>query len=721
MTAMQPLGIHLHERLKAEPDRVVATYVALDGSARDVAAATLAAHANAVARALRQLGLGPRALVAIVHRSGPWLHAAWIGALWAGHVPTMIAPPSPRMEARKYAEGFCGMVGALGIDAVVLDQATRAALGALMPAGTPAIVTDSLQPDDGAPEVATMAGLDDEVAVQHTSGTTGLQKAVGFTSRQVHVHAAALLGRLQATPADVVVSWLPLYHDMGFIACFVTPLISGMRIVEMSPFDWVQRPALLLDAIDSAGGTLCWLPNFAFKVLSEERLLTVAAEQGRSWRLGGVRAFVSCSEPVMAEAIGRFVERLAPFGVRRHQVLASYAMAEAIFGVTQNAIGAPVVAHLSRAALEREGRAVPHERNDTKEPHPEERPGPRLDSGEVTFALWSTTEWVPRRRVSSGIECSPSFETAARRPPQDEDFVGPSTSHNAYGAVAGMSGAEDVIELVSCGTALPTIAIEVRDAGGRVLGDGAIGQIHIAGPHVFAGYRRQPERDAPERDVPVVDVPVVDVPVVDAPVVDAPVVDVPVVDVPAVDAPVVDAPVVDVPVVDAPVVDAAVVDTSVIDDRGFYATGDLGFLIDGELYVTGRLKDLIIIRGRNYYPQDIEALVGAVAGVVPGRVAAFGIPDAASGTEQLVILMEIADGEAPGKVALAVRRAIAQSLDTTAGDVRVVPPRALVKSTAGKVSRAENRRRYLEAASRETGGHETGNPERGNLGTRGAG
>ena len=610
MTAMQPLGVHLRDRLAAEPDRVVATYVAPDGSARDVSAAGLAAHASAVARSLRQLGLGPRALVAIVHRSGPWLHAAWIGALWAGHVPTMIAPPSPRMEARKYAEGFCGMVGALGIDAVVLDQATRAALGALMPAGTPAIVTDALQPHDGAPEVATMAGLDDEVAVQHTSGTTGLQKAVGFTSRQIHVHASALLQRLQATPADVVVSWLPLYHDMGFVACFVTPLISGMRIVEMSPFDWVQRPAMLLDAIDSQGGTLCWLPNFAFKVLSEERLLEVAAEQGQSWRLGGARAFISCSEPVMAEAIARFVDRLAPFGVRRHQVLASYAMAEAIFGVTQNAIGAPVVARVSRAALEREGRAVRALASDQ--------------------GGWG-------RATGGGV----SSATSGAPPAEDHEPC-----------------ADDVIELVSCGSALPTIAIEVRDAAGRGLDDGTVGQIHIAGPHVFAGYRHQPERDAS----------------------------------------VVDASLVDAPVIDAPVVDAPVADASVIDDRGFFATGDLGFRLDGELYVTGRLKDLIIIRGRNYYPQDIEALVGAVAGVVPGRVAAFGIPDAASGTEQLVILMEIADGEVPGKVALAVRRAIAQSLDTTAGDVRVVPPRPLVKSTSGKVSRAENRRRYLETS-----------------------
>ena len=553
---MQPLGLHLLERLIGAPDRVVATYVALDGSARDVTAGQLAAHANAVALELRRLGLAERALVAIVHGSGPWLHAAWVGALWAGHVPTMIAPPSPRMEARKYAEGFSGMVGHLGIDAVVLDRATRAALGELMPAGTPFLTTDALQPATGTPSIPAL-GLDDEVAVQHTSGTTGLQKAVGFSSRQVHIHAGALLERLRATPSDVVVSWLPLYHDMGFIACFVTPLISGMRIVEMSPFDWVQRPALMFDAIDGQGGTLCWLPNFAFKVLSEQRLLALAAEQGRTWRLAGMRAFIGCSEPVMAEAVAQFAARLAPFGVRRQQVLASYAMAEAIFGVTQDAIGAPRVAHVSRQALERDGRAV-----------------------------------------------------------------------------RGASGGEGVIELVSCGTALPTVSIEVRDGAGRMLGDGEVGQIHIAGPHVFTGYRRLAELNA-----------------------------------------------------------------SVIDDRGYYATGDLGFVLDGELFVTGRLKDLIIIRGRNYYPQDVEALVGEVAGVVPGRVVAFGIPDAVTGTEKLIILMEIEESQTPGKIVLAVRRGIAQSLDCTAGDVRVVPPRALVKSTSGKISRAENRRRYLETAA----------------------
>ena len=551
---MQPVGLHLLERLTRTPDKTVATYVALDGSARDVRAGDLAALANAVRFELQRLDLGPRSLVAIVHRTGPWLHAAWIGTVWAGHVPTMVAPPSPRMEARKYAEGFAGMIGHLGIDAVVLDEATRESLGALMPAGTPWLATDHLQPAPGTPIECAAAAVDEQIAVQHTSGTTGLQKAIGFTSRQIHVHAEALLGRLQATERDVVVSWLPLYHDMGFIACFITPLMSGMRIVEMSPFDWVQRPSLLFDSIDTQGGTLCWLPNFAFKVLSDERLLKAAADRGKPWRLDGVRAFISCSEPVMAEAIDQFTGGLASFGVRRDQVLASYAMAEAIFGVTQNEIGAPRVAHVSRLSLERDGKAVLADRD-----------------------------------------------------------------------------ADGVVELISCGRALPTISIEIRGKSGEKRSEGGIGQIHIAGPHVFGGYRRSAGTGADD-----------------------------------------------------------------FDPHGYYATGDLGFVLDGELFVTGRLKDLIIIRGRNYHPQDVEALVGEVDGVVAGRVVAFGIPDAETGTEKLVILLETEEGQSTSKIILAVRRSIAQSLDCTAGDVRVVPPRSLVKSTSGKIARTENRQRYLQ-------------------------
>jgi acyl-CoA synthetase (AMP-forming)/AMP-acid ligase II len=106
---------------------------------------------------------------------------------------------------------------------------------------------------------------------------------------------------------------------------------------------------------------------------------------------------------------------------------------------------------------------------------------------------------------------------------------------------------------------------------------------------------------------------------------------------------------------------------------------------------------LIIIRGRNYYPHDIEELVGEVEGINPGRVVAFGVPDETSGTERLVVMLELLEGceDRRGQIALAVRCHVAQSLDCVVGDLQIVPPRTLVKSTSGKLARADNRHRYL--------------------------
>jgi fatty-acyl-CoA synthase len=543
-----------HDQLYGEPNQIVATYVSLDGSSRSVGAAELSAAAGAVVSQIEALDLGPRSLIGLVHRSGMWLHAAWLGTIWAGQVPTIVAPPSPRMEPRKYTDGLSSIMSHLGIQAIIIDGATRKLLREHLPSHIPVVVTDALVPISGHLSAPKLIDVDTEVVVQHTSGTTGAQKAIGFTSRQIMTHAHAFAQRLPQYDDDVLVSWLPLYHDMGFIACFVNALICGTRIVEMSPFDWVQRPGLLFDAITEHGGTLSWLPNFAFKVLSEERLLGLAAQSDRKWRLGGVRAFISCSEPVSASAIHQFVTRLAPFGVRREQVIASYAMAENLFAVTQNEVG------------------VPHER------------------------------WFDRAALEQG---------------------------RAVSVKAGVAGA---ISLVSNGRPLSTTFVEVRDNSGQVLPDDIIGQIHVAGSHLFRGYRRQPKLTA-----------------------------------------------------------------EIIDCRGFYATGDLGFVNGGEVYVTGRSKDLIIIRGRNYYPHDIEELVGKVEGVNPGRVVAFGVPDEASGTERLVIMVELLEGyeDRRGQIALAVRQQIAQSLDCTVGDLQIVPPRTLVKSTSGKLARSDNRHRYL--------------------------
>ncbi|MFJ8313914.1 fatty acyl-AMP ligase [Streptomyces sp. NPDC094147] len=136
-------------------------------------------------------------------------------------------------------------------------------------------------------------------------------------------------------------------------------------------------------------------------------------------------------------------------------------------------------------------------------------------------------------------------------------------------------------------------------------------------------------------------------------------------------------------------------------DETHLRTGDLGFLHDGELYVTGRIKDVLIRNGRNYYPQDIELSAEAAApGLHPNCAAAFSVDDGAE--ERLVVLVE-ADGRvlrAPGEQALRrrVRAAIRENHRLEADVVLVVRRGALSKTSSGKVQRRACRQRYEDGA-----------------------
>ncbi len=166
---------------------------------------------------------------------------------------------------------------------------------------------------------------------------------------QVELYAA----RLGMSEADHVVSWLPLYHDMGLIACTVMPLVLGQTVTCLDPFQWVARPASLLDALQRYDGQFTWMPNFAFEHLVRGVPDDYAGDLSR------VRAFINCSEPCKAETFERFAMRFAPLGVRPHQLQVCYAMAETVFAVSQTAAGeAPRALRVDVDRLHREGIAA---------------------------------------------------------------------------------------------------------------------------------------------------------------------------------------------------------------------------------------------------------------------------------------------------------------------------------------------------------------------------
>ena len=139
--------------------------------------------------------------------------------------------------------------------------------------------------------------------------------------------------------------------------------------------------------------------------------------------------------------------------------------------------------------------------------------------------------------------------------------------------------------------------------------------------------------------------------------------------------------------------------------EGWYLTGDLGYTADGELYVTGRRKELIIVGGKNVYPQDIEELAGDVPGVHAGRIAAFGVFNDDLGTEEIVVVAESdsKDSHEARWIADSIKVNVARGSDVVVRHVRIVPPRWLIKTSSGKLERQANRQKYLEESMDKTG------------------
>jgi fatty-acyl-CoA synthase len=265
--------------------------------------------------------------------------AAYFGLMRGGAVPSFMPLPSAKQDPDYYWRSHAELLRLIRPAALVtLDEP----LAAMRGAGFAELVPQLLAVDAAWPEVpawtgASPGGEADIALLQHSSGTTALKKGVqlshGAISRQVASYAAAL----RATPEDVVVSWLPMYHDMGLIACTVTPLLLGQKVVLLDPFRWVSEPASLLHEIDRHRGTLTWLPNFAFELLAK----TVRFEPGRL-DLSSMRAFIDCSEPCKPASFDRFLAKFAAAGVRAEMLQVCYAMAETVFAVSQTRLDAPV-------------------------------------------------------------------------------------------------------------------------------------------------------------------------------------------------------------------------------------------------------------------------------------------------------------------------------------------------------------------------------------------
>ena len=522
---------------------------------------TLLAAAEQYACCLVERGVRRGDVCAIILRHNSQLYPLYLGVCAAGAIPAILAYPNPRLHPDKFRQGIEGMSRRSGLDWMLTEGELRPVLEPLVTGSGSTIKglhlplewhahrgNSQLLRDDPPQLIPT-----DPLLLQHSSGTTGLQKPVLLSHNAVLEHVKRYAEALSLTNSDKIVSWLPLYHDMGLIAAFHLPLTFGIPSIQIDPFQWVMAPSLLLEAITQERATVTWLPNFAFNMLAGK----VRDEDLHEVDLSSLRLIVNCSEPVRYESHESFLKRFQPYGLQPTALSACYAMAETTFAVTQTPIGvAPTVVAVDRASLSR---------------------------GEVE----PVTDGVPARIC------------------------------------------------VSSGKPIDGCEVRIVDENRFGVAPGRVGEIAITSATMFSGYRNYPEK------------------------------------------------------------------TAEVLCGGWYYSGDYGFQDDGELFVIGRKKDIIIVAGNNVYPEDVEDAVGVVQGVIPGRVVAIGEENPGLGSEHVAVIAETSITCEADRKALRlqiIKAGMASGI--TIASVYLVPPRWLIKSSAGKPSRKGSREKLMAERDR---------------------
>jgi acyl-CoA synthetase (AMP-forming)/AMP-acid ligase II len=391
----------------------------------------------------------------------------------------------------------------------------------------------------------------DLALIQATSGSTGAPKCVGLTHDNVLTNLEQIGRRLQIGANDVQVCWLPLFHDMGLMGCFLLTLYWQMQCVLLTSFQFVRNPLLWLKALSDYKGTISPAPTFAYALTARR----VHDADLPALDLSHWKAAVCGAEPIDVAVLQRFAQRLHGCGLRPHALAPAYGMAEAGLCITMSTPDEPCIYEsISRRAMATTGQALP---------------------------------------------------------------------------VA--SADADAAHICDCGAPVEGTHIRIIADDGHLLPDGCIGRIWVAGPSIMSGYLNLPE-----------------------------------------------------------------VTAELLQD-GWLDTGDLGYLRHGRLFVTGRAKELIIIRGQNYPPTDFEWAAEEVPGVTPGRVIAFGVPNRVEGTEEVVLLCEESRDSRfmDGELQRAIQTHVGKRIGILPAAVVLTPRNSIPRTSSGKPQRHLAKLQYL--------------------------
>lgn len=323
---------NLVERANAQPDGVFC-HIRRRGAYETVSNGQIVTEAVWFGNHLLAAGTRPGQIVPIILEHRRELYSCFIGCTLAGLVPTLLSPLTAKQDPSVAARSMRALLKRIDPICLICSTAARAIVE---PSEQHIVNVDEVSAEIVTNELPSQPGTCDLAFLQHSSGTTGLKKGVALSHQAVIRQIATYADSIAAASSDVVVSWLPLYHDMGLITSFLLPAFTGIPIVSMDALEWTVRPAILLDAIQNYRATLCWLPNFAFHHIVR------MAEPSRNWDLSSLRMLVSCSEPCRSAAFEAFSRRFSGSGLAAGTLQVCYAMAENVFAVTQTVRSQPV-------------------------------------------------------------------------------------------------------------------------------------------------------------------------------------------------------------------------------------------------------------------------------------------------------------------------------------------------------------------------------------------
>jgi 1-acyl-sn-glycerol-3-phosphate acyltransferase len=450
------------------PRRRHLLFYAGDGSALELNYGELQRRARGTAAGLRAAGVERGQAVALMLPSGHDYFVAFCGVLLAGAVPVPLYPPARRSQIEDHLRRQAGILDtAQAVALITFGEAMTAArlLRAQVPGLARVTTVADLEKEAGAVDAASAgsgpggddapagAGAGEEIALlQFTSGSTGQPKGVVLTHANLLANLRAIGRAIEIGPRDVVVSWLPLYHDMGLIGAWMASLYFGMPLVLMSPLTFLARPARWLQALSHHRGTLSAAPNFAYelcahKVTDEE----LAGVDLSSWRFA-----LNGAEPVSPEVLGRFTARFRGYGFEPRAMAPVYGLAECSLALAFPPLGrGPVIDVVDRRRFERSGLAV---------------------SVVAVPAAESDTPEAPR--TLSAHDGSGAPDAAA-------GWDGPGQGDAAAGSPA-------VLRFVGCGMPLPGHQVRIVDAAGNEVGERVEGRLEFRGPSATSGYFRDP-------------------------------------------------------------------------------------------------------------------------------------------------------------------------------------------------------------------------------------